>query len=210
MGGHDAGNVASSVVVDALNEVEKPKALSEFVTAVENRILEGNQRLLEYSDIMLDGRTVGSTFICLLIYGQIGVCLWTGDSRLYLLRGQEFTQLSRDHSAVAELLRAGAITEEEAINHPDANVITRAVGTNEDLCIDLDVFSLQVGDTLLLCSDGLYNSLDKERIIDALQAEHPSKAVANLIDGALEMGASDNVSVVVVKGIRRPYSQNAA
>lgn len=204
MGGHDAGNVASSMIVESLSELQKPRTLSEFVTAIENCVMDANQRLLEYSEIMLEGRVVGSTFVCLLIYRQVGVCLWTGDSRLYLYRGQELVQLSRDHSEVAELLRAGAITEEEAVDHPDANVITRAVGTSEELYVDIDVFAAQVGDTFLLCSDGLYNSLSKEAIVESLRAGSPDETVTDLIDAALKNGASDNVSVIVVKGVRRP------
>ena len=203
MGGHDAGNVASAMIVEFLAGLPKPTALSEFVTAVENCVLNANERLREYSEIMLDGRTVGSTFICLLLYQQVGVCLWTGDSRLYRCRGQEFTQLSRDHSEVAELLRAGAITAEEAVGHPDANVITRAVGTGEALYIDLDVFDAQLGDTFLLCSDGLYNALDADAIAHGLQGSSAEAMVAELLAGALDNGASDNVSAIVVKGTRR-------
>lgn len=203
MGGHDAGNVASAMIVEFLAELEKPATLSEFVTAVENCVLSANERLREYSEIMLDGRTVGSTFVCLLLYQQVGVCLWTGDSRLYRCRGRECTQLSRDHSEVAELLRAGAITAEEAIGHPDANVITRAVGTGAELYIDIDVFDAHLGDTFLLCSDGLYNALDADAIATGLQGGSADDMVAELLAGALDNGASDNVSAIVVKGTRR-------
>lgn len=205
MGGHDAGNVASAMIVESLGSLQKPEALGDFIGAIERCVMDANQRLLEYSEIMLDGRVVGSTFVCLLIYRQVGVCMWMGDSRLYRYRGQELAQLSRDHSEVAELLRAGAITEAEAVDHPDANVITRAVGTSDVLYVDLDVFEAQAGDTFLLCSDGLYNCLSKETIAHSLDADHPSEAVAELIEGALINGASDNVSVVVVKGIRGPF-----
>lgn len=204
MGGHDAGDVASSMIVESFSDLPKPQALSSFVDTIEQRVMAANQRLLEYSEIMLDGRVVGSTFICLLIYKEVGVSLWMGDSRLYLHRGQQLTQLSRDHSEVAELLRAGAITEEQAADHPEANVITRAVGTSEELYIDLEVFEVRAGDTFLLCSDGLYNCLDKASILRHLNGGNPQEMAAALIDDALEHGASDNVSAIVVKGVRRP------
>lgn len=204
MGGHDAGNVASAMIVEALAEVNKPTSLNDFVVAVENRVREVNQRLREYSEIMLEGGIVGSTFLCLLLYQQVGICLWTGDSRLYRYRGRELVQLSRDHSEVAELVRAGAISEEEAVDHPNSNVITRAVGTSDELCIDVDVFDAQLGDTFLLCSDGLYNSVRKDTLADGLQVGTPAEMAAALIDNALDAGASDNVSVVVVKGVRQP------
>lgn len=210
MGGHDAGNVASRMIVETLGDVQKPEGLSDYVTSIENSILDANQRLLEYSEIVLDGRVVGSTFVGLMIYGQVGVCLWMGDSRLYRYRGQEFVQISRDHSQVSELLQAGAITEEEAANHPESNVITRAVGTSDELYLDLDVFDVQIGDTFLLCSDGLYNAVDQEAIVRHLSANDTTAMAAGLIDSALENGASDNVSVVVIKGVRHPQQKDAA
>ena len=210
MGGHDAGNVASRMVVESLTDLQKPDALNDYVTTIEDCILGANQRLLEYSEIMLDGRIVGSTFIGLMIYGQVGVCLWMGDSRLYRYRGQELVQLSRDHSQVSELLQAGAITEEEAANHPESNVITRAVGTSDEPYIDLDVFDVQIGDTFLLCSDGLYNAVNNETIARHLSSNDPGAMVAGLIDSALDNGASDNVSVVAIKGVRHSIQKNAA
>ena len=210
MGGHDAGNVASRMIVETLAELQKPEGLNNYVVGIEDAILDANQRLLEYSEIVLDGRIVGSTFVGLLIYGQVGVCLWMGDSRLYRSRGQEFTQISRDHSQVSELLQSGAITEEEAINHPDSNVITRAVGTSEEPYLDLEVFDVQIGDTFLLCSDGLYNAVDKEDIIQHLRLNDTAVMATGLIDSALENGASDNVSVVVIKGLRHPKQKDVA
>lgn len=210
MGGHDAGNVASRMIVETLGDLQKPEGLNDYVTSIENSIHDANQRLLEYSEIVLDGRIVGSTFVGLMIHGQVGVCLWMGDSRLYRYRGHELTQISRDHSQVSELLQAGAITEAEAVNHPESNVITRAVGTSGDPYLDLEVFKVQLGDIFLLCSDGLYNAIDKETIVTNLSLDKTDAMVASLIDDALDNGASDNVSVVVIKGIRHPLQQGVA
>jgi serine/threonine protein phosphatase PrpC len=210
MGGHDAGSVASRMIAETLADLQKPDSLSDYVTSIENSILDANQRLLEYADIVLDGRIVGSTFVGLMIYGQVGVCLWMGDSRLYRLRRQELRQLSRDHSQVSELLQAGAITEEEAAHHPESNVITRAVGTNDEPYLDLEVFEVQVGDTFLLCSDGLYNAVDQKAIIKHLSSEDTDAMVTGLINSALENGASDNVSVVAVHGVRQIAHQSVA
>ena len=203
MGGHEAGNVASKMIVDALAGIDKPKHLNDFIDNIENAILDVNQRLLEYADLMLEGRIIGSTFVCLLIHGQIGACLWAGDSRLYLYRGGELSQLSRDHSEISELLQQGAITEEEAATHPDSNVITRAVGTNIDLYVDVEIFSVHLGDTYLLCSDGLYNSVDKEALIKHVAMSDQTETVDSLIKNALDNGASDNVSAIVVKGLQQ-------
>lgn len=210
MGGHDAGSVASRMIVDSLGELQKRDSLNDCVTAIEDTILDANRRLLEYSDIVLDGRIVGSTFVGLMIYEQVGVCLWMGDSRLYRHRGQNFSQLTRDHSQVSELLQAGAITEEEAVNHPESNVITRAVGTGEDAVLDVDVFDVQIGDTFLLCSDGLYNALDRETIVQHLSNADVPALAQGLIDSALKNGASDNVSVVVVRGVPETVQKQVA
>ncbi len=210
MGGHEAGNVASRMIVESLAEMPKPDTLSDYVDALESRIFDVNQRLLEYAEIMLDGRQVGSTFISLVVYGQIGVCMWMGDSRLYLFRGNQLKQLSRDHSQVAELLQAGAITPEEAVNHPEANVITRAVGSSIEPYVDLDVFNVQLGDVFLLCSDGLYNAVNIETICDCLSKAAPDDMVNALIDTALQNGAADNVSVIAIKGARQQQQAGAA
>ena len=203
MGGHEAGNVASKMVVETLAEIGPARDLNDIVTRIENQILDTNHRLLEYSEIMLDGRVVGSTFICMLIRGQVGVCLWAGDSRLYLYRNNELTRLSRDHSHVAELLQQGAITAEEAQAHPESNVITRAVGTNEELYIDIELFSVQLGDVYLLCSDGLYNAVAEAEIEKYLASDTVEESVTSLIETALQNNASDNVSAIVIKGVRQ-------
>jgi serine/threonine protein phosphatase PrpC len=203
MGGHAAGNVASRMLIESLGEVKRTNAISDYVNEIENRIMDVNQRLLEYSEIMLDGRLVGSTFVGFTICGQVGICMWMGDSRLYLYRGNELSQISRDHSQISELLQAGAITEIEAKNHPEANVITRAVGTNEELYLEIDVFPVQLGDIYLLCSDGLYNAVDAEQIKESIPGKDPDAIVDGLLSKALDNGANDNISVIAVKGIRQ-------
>lgn len=201
MGGYEAGNVASNMIVSSLSEISTCHHLDEFVTSIENCLLDVNRRIIEYADIMHDGRMLGSTVASLLIHGKVGACLWVGDSRLYRYRNNDLSQLSRDHSHVEELLQQGAITPEEVENHPDANVITRAVGATEDLYVDINVFDAQVGDTYMLCSDGLYNCVDRENIIYCLNNFSAREGVSNLIAKALENGAPDNVSVIIVKGI---------
>lgn len=201
MGGYEAGNVASNMIVQALGEINKKSNLSAMVNEIEDNLLDVNHRILEYAEIMLEGRTLGSTVVCMLLMGQVGVCLWVGDSRLYRLRNNELLQISRDHSQVEELLQQGLIREDEVENHPESNVITRAIGTNEELYVDMCVFSAQVGDSYLLCSDGLYNSVKQEDIIKQLANPNSDDAVKQLIVNSLENGAADNVSIIIVKGL---------
>lgn len=200
MGGYEAGNVASDMIVKSLDEITAKATVNAFVNCIEDSLIEVNQRILEYADIMLDGRTLGSTVVALAIKGNVGTCLWAGDSRLYRFRNNELVQLSRDHSRVEELVQQGFLSPEEAQNHPDANVITRAIGASAEICIDINVFSVQVGDMFLLCSDGLYNMLSSEDISKTLASLPMEKVVAALIQKTLDNGASDNVSVIVVKG----------
>lgn len=201
MGGYEAGDVASNMIVSSLSELDKHEYLDSFVDDIEDKIIDANNRILEYSEIMHDGRTLGSTIISLLIKGQVGVCLWAGDSRLYLLRNNRLQQISRDHSHVQELLDQGSISEEDAINHPDSNVITRAVGTSKELYVDIKAFNVQVGDTFLLCSDGLYNAVDEREIEQHMRSHDTDDAVKQMIVKALENGAPDNVSIVMVKSV---------
>jgi len=200
MGGYEAGNVASNMIVKSLEEITNKSSLNDFIDSVEDRLIDVNHRILEYADIMLDGRTLGSTVVTLAIKGHVGVCLWAGDSRLYRLRNKELIQLSRDHSQVEELVQQGFLTPEEAEVHPDSNVITRAIGASPDIYIDINVFSVQLGDTFLLCSDGLYNMVSKEEIQETLITQPLQQAIDTLIQKALDNGANDNVSVILVKG----------
>lgn len=201
MGGYEAGNIASNMIVNSLSDLPQFDCLDEIVTAIEDSILDVNQRILEYSEIMHDGRTLGSTVASLLIHGKVGACLWVGDSRLYRLRDNEIVQMSRDHSHVEELLKQGSILPEEADSHPDANVITRAVGALEELYVDINVFETRQGDAYMLCSDGLYNTVDRENIVYCMKNYSAEDGVNALISKALENGAPDNVSVVIIKAV---------
>lgn len=200
MGGHEVGDVASRMIIDALARVEHVEHLSGFVDAVEQALMDVNNDILDYADVMLDKATMGSTLVALVIRGRVGVCLWAGDSRLYRLRNHQLSQLSRDHSHVQELIEMGALEPEEAARHPNANIITRAVGVEEEGFIDINVFNTQIGDTFLLCSDGLHNAVGEQDIVRILGGRDVPQVAEELIEAALANGAPDNVSVVVVRG----------
>ena len=198
MGGHAAGDVASNAVIHPLTQLERNGSLADFVEAVEDALMSVNQQLRDYARNELGGRTVGSTVVALILSERTGVCLWAGDSRLYRLRGNQLARLSRDHSAVQEMVEAGAITQAEADRHPKSNVITRAVGGAETLLVDSAVFAPDPGDTYLLCSDGLYNEVAEDTIRRKL-ALPPEEATAALVDEALRNGGRDNISLVIIK-----------
>lgn len=198
MGGHSAGDVASQMIVENLDQLRENASLPTFVDEVENKLLEVNQQLLEKSTQGEKRLTIGSTVAALIAYRDLGVFIWAGDSRLYRRRDDRLQQLSTDHSQVELYVEQGLITREEATNHPHGNMITRAVGASDELFLDMDMCSLQVGDRFLLCSDGLTKHVTDLEIRDLLGEGTAEEAANNLIGLTLTRRAADNVTVIVV------------
>lgn len=199
MGGHEAGEIASQMIIHAMENLQYADRLSEYVEAVDQQLQEVNRRIQQHSELILEGRTLGSTVVVLIVRGNVGVCLWAGDSRLYQYRDGRLQPLSDDHSKVQELVAQGLLLPEEAANHPESNVITRAVGASRDLFLDHCVFDVNPGDAFLLCSDGLYNSVSNDEIASLMQQGDAAQCAQGLIDTALTNNANDNVSAVVVR-----------
>lgn len=198
MGGHEAGDVASRMVTDALAAVKRPDNFSLFIDAVEAALVAVNDAMREHAGKEFSGRMMGSTVVAMLAGQGYGACVWAGDSRLYRLRAGNFEPLSRDHSQVQRLVDAGVLSEEEADSHPNANVITRAVGGAAALVVDVVMFDILPGDRFLLCSDGLYNEISREQIAATLGQGSVAQCARSLIDQAVQNGARDNVSVIVI------------
>jgi len=201
MGGHAAGEVASQTIIDALGQLSPPPDWDAFCAAAQASLRQANQQLREESVERYHHRVIGSTVVVLLAYEDQGACLWAGDSRLYRLRNGQLQQLTRDHSHVQDLVDQGLISAEQAVHHPLSNVITRAVGSEETLNVDIRRFPLQAGDTFLLCSDGLYKAVSLMDIAGILTDDVPQEVAQALIHAALVRNADDNVTVVVV-GVR--------
>ncbi len=197
MGGHKAGDYASETIAQMLADLDLSQDLSDCVDLVEDGMLEVNDHLRRHARTECDGNTVGSTVVVLIVRGEVGVALWAGDSRLYRMRGRLMSQITRDHNPVSDLLDSGSITEDEALN-ADTHIITRAVGGQRDLHLDVAVFDVQPGDTMLLCTDGLYREIEPQSIYDALQHD-VDKAVTILMRDCLQGPARDNVSLVVAR-----------
>ncbi len=198
MGGHMAGDVASQAITDALGRIPLGGALSDDVDRVEDALLNVNDELRLHARNECRGGTVGSTVVTLLARDDVGVVLWAGDSRLYRLRGGRLEQVTRDHNPVSDLLDSGAVTEEEALA-ADTNIITRAVGGQANLSLDVAVFDVDGGDTLLLCSDGLYREIGEDVLVDVMAGEDLEAAKNDLIARCLAGSAKDNVSVVLAR-----------
>lgn len=202
MGGHDAGEYASEAIVQSLAEVTLHHQLSECVDAIEDRMLEVNDHLRQHARLHCEGHTVGSTVVVLVVRDGVGVVLWAGDSRLYRCRSGQLELMTRDHNPVADLYDVGGATEAEVLA-ADTNVITRAVGGQPDLHLDIAAFPVEPGDTLLLCSDGLYREIDDELLLQAMQTD-VDDCVHNLMQACLRGAARDNVSLVVTRASTRP------
>lgn len=201
MGGHDAGDVASRMIVETLRSTPLEGSLAQRMDQLEDAVEQVNQHLISrsYHD---DGRRqiIGSTIAVLMAESpHLGAILWAGDSRIYRLRDGDLRQLSNDHSQVESYVRQGIISREQARSHPERNVITRAVGSQDELYLEADACEFNAGDRYLLCSDGLTRHLEDVEIARLL-AEGPPKAVCRaLVDLTLDRGAKDNVTVVVVE-----------
>ncbi|MDG2277814.1 MAG: protein phosphatase 2C domain-containing protein [Pseudomonadales bacterium] len=197
MGGHDAGDYASEAITQSVSEVTMTDDLADCVDAVEDRLLEVNLHLCAHAQTLPGGATVGSTVVVVLARGEVGVVMWAGDSRLYRLRKESIELLTRDHNQIADLYERGGISEQEMLE-ADTNVITRAVGGQVNLHLDVAAFNIEADDTLLLCSDGLYREIDAVTMASALCLP-VEQAVSTLMSRCLAGTARDNVSVVVTR-----------
>lgn len=193
MGGHEAGDKASIGVVTALAMVNQAPSLSDLITDAKARLRAFNDSLGS-----TPGR-VGSTVVALMSQGSHCALLWAGDSRAYLFRDKQLTQMTVDHSRVQELVAHGLIGSEEAQDHPDANIITRAIGMSPDVEFDTKIFEAEAGDTYLLCSDGLYRSVAEKEIARCLEISSCRDACQQLIGRALDGGGRDNISAIVIR-----------
>ncbi|TMP53052.1 MULTISPECIES: protein phosphatase 2C domain-containing protein [unclassified Pseudoalteromonas] len=200
MGGHEAGEVASQLVVDVIRtQVEKFKLEDLNVSDIVKAIEDANKQLTEYSAQYLSNKTAGSTVTALFVKNERYYILWVGDSRAYLLRNSKLTQVSRDHSQVNDLIDEGMISVEEAKNHPLSNVITRAVGVMDEVKVDVVEGDINTGDIFLLCSDGLTGELSDEEICLSLEPSSIIDSGMALMHSSLVRGAKDNVTCILVK-----------
>ncbi len=199
MGGHDAGDHASQAAVAALAEVPSPQGAAPFLAAVKAALRSANADLRQEAASRGPGRIIASTVVALLAFGEHYACVWAGDSRLYLLREETLSQVSRDHSHVQELVDTQMLSPEEARNHPYSNVVTRAVGAADELELETIHDRLRDGDLFLLCSDGLCKAVEDDEIRAILLRESLFDAPHVLIEAALARRASDNVTVVLVQ-----------
>lgn len=197
MGGHRGGETASAGARDALVELTQGK--EPAIDTLRTAIVEANKRLFQQQKQNETLTGMGTTLTALWLSDHYVYIGHVGDSRAYRLREGKLEQLTDDHSLVAELVRAGVLTAEQAASHPMRNVITRAVGTEESIDVDILVEERQKDDLWLVCSDGLYGMVEDSKIEAILSVNTPQAAAKILVEAALTAGGHDNVSVVILQ-----------
>lgn len=198
MGGHKAGEFASRFTVEVVKD-ELAKSTEEGPEAmIRQAITSANQRLLETAkqDSKLEG--MGTTLVVATVIERTLYFANVGDSRLYLLNN-DIKQVSKDHSLVQEMVRLGGIKQEDAKNHPDKNIITRAIGAKDQVEVDFYEYRLKKGDIVLMCTDGLSNMVEDTEILHIVKGSRDIvEAVEGLINKANENGGKDNIGIVAV------------
>ena len=197
MGGHEAGEVASASIVEHLATIGIASSAPDLRARFEDRLNRAHAEIRRIARSR--GVTIGSTVAALLAMDGRFACLWSGDSRVYLVRDAAISQISRDHTEVQELLDSGVISAAEAQNWPRRNVITRAIGVNDDIDIDFQQGETLAGDIFILSTDGLTAHVSDAEIAAAVLSAAPQAACEKLLSMVLERGGTDNVTIVLVK-----------
>jgi protein phosphatase len=196
MGGHEAGDLASRILVNSLDAIAQPEAALDLLEQCETQIARANQEIVALSRAR--GATIGTTVAVLLVRDKHYACVWAGDSRVYLISGDAIKQVSRDHTEVEELVAAGTLSREDAETWPN-NVITRAIGAAEELELEVVTGAADPGDIFVICSDGLTKHLGDDEIRQCATGRSARAACDVMLELALERGGFDNVTVVVVR-----------
>ncbi len=205
MGGHAAGEVASEMAVSNVSTLYYHDLENDVPTSLLYAIKQANAIIYQTAMEDIEHNGMGTTCVAAVILGNVAYIANVGDSRAYLIRKGEVRQISQDHSWVAEQVRAGALTEEEARMHDMRNMITRSLGSMPDVDVDIFVEQLEEGDALLLCSDGLSGMVSNMEILQIVERYPPQECVHRLVDRANAQGGTDNVTALVARVFRRRH-----
>jgi PPM family protein phosphatase len=209
IGGFEAGEVASSLAVEVLRGLQPDEPFKAAIGEANRRIVAAGR-----GDEKLSG--MGTTVVAVRFGGTqrepVAEVAHVGDSRAYLMRGGDMKPITEDHSLVAELVRSGDLTRDQAADHPQKNLITRALGADEEVDVDTAVLPVEAGDRILLCSDGLSDMVSEAGISEILAESpaDPEKTARGLLSAALEAGGNDNITVVVVDVKEQPGRETHA
>lgn len=211
MGGHKAGDVASERAVEAFRAAaeqgaSKPElSLQEGKMIIRQAISSANEAVFELASRNERYHNMGTTVVAALLQSGNAIIGHVGDSRAYKIAEGGIKQLTEDHTLVNELVKSGQLSPEEAANHPRRNVLTRAVGTDSHVDIDVQSVDWSQGDVLLLCSDGLTNMVSEQQMLEAVADDRPALGAKadRLISLALQAGGDDNITVILLQDADR-------
>lgn len=196
MGGHEAGEVASEITINTLNDLAPQSADAE---ALARAVVAANLNVIKAPSQGVGREGMGTTLTAAILEKERLVIAQVGDSRAYLLHNGSLQQLTRDHSLMADMIEAGQLTEAEARVHPNRSVITRAIGSDPHMQPDLYELNVETGDRLLLCSDGICGMIEDHEIASIMrQASSAQSCADQLVEAALAAGGFDNATAVVV------------
>ena len=200
MGGHNAGDFASKYAVETLLETIRVNPENNPIKIIRTAIETANSSILKEAAEHETMSGMGTTIVLTTIVGDYAYVANVGDSRLYLINDERIIQITKDHSLVEEMVRMGEISEEDARNHPDKNIITRAVGVLPEVTADFFEISLKPGDEILMCSDGLTNMIEDDEIRHIVLGQRDIVEKAEkLIETANRNGGKDNITVVLIE-----------
>jgi protein phosphatase len=201
MGGHEAGEVASSLAVNTISEymLKSGGAGDDPGVILSEAVVAANQIIYQFAQAKTECSGMGTTVTAVYIHENTIYWGHVGDSRLYLFRDKVLEQLTKDHSLVGELLQSGSITPEQAHTHPHRNILTRAVGTGETVQVDCGNFTWGPGDQLLLCTDGLTSMMSDQEIRELLASgDEITTVVDTMIGNANAAGGLDNITTILL------------
>ena len=207
MGGHAGGSTASTMAAECIadrikNGYSEKMPVQSVKNMIESAIMFANAKIYNTAEKNPELSGMGTTVVVALCFRDIAVIAWAGDSRCYICENDNIIQLTRDHSLVQELVDSGNIAQEDADYHPMKNVITRALGLEDDIQVDFTEVSFGKSETtkkmLLLCTDGLSNLVSDDKIAECMCAENTEESAEKLVCLANENGGRDNITAVVI------------
>ncbi len=199
MGGHNAGEIASKLAVEnTISYINSLSQLDDLEDSIKKAVGDSNNKIYELSKSKADLNGMGTTLTACLIKGSDMVIANVGDSRCYIIKDKAISLVTKDHSLVQQLLDEGSITESEADNHPNRNIITRALGTNSTVDVDVIKMDIKGIEKIILCTDGLSNLVNEQELYDFVM--NKDDCCAELIELSKSRGTKDNISVIVFEG----------
>jgi len=200
MGGHVSGEVASAMAVQVVADTIAREGDGEPVQTLRRAFAQANQEIYQAAQEQPDRLGMGTTLTALWVVGDQLYVAHIGDSRAYLIHGDQMTSLTKDHSLVGELFREGGLTAEQAMVHPQRNILTRSLGNQASVEADIADYALNAGDRLFLCTDGLSNLITNPEILAVIRnSSSLHQALATLLALALERGGQDNITLILAE-----------